>query len=124
MQTEPIKTQGQPKPEKRKRQKLSPTRLAEKLKRIRLDAGLTQAEMLIIINSFESEGNRARVSQYERGERVPSIVELFNYSKYWGVSLNTLADDNLDLPPQQSGLSAGGENQNIKWGKPLDGEKH
>lgn len=85
--------------ESEKRGELSPLRLAEKLKRIRADYGLTQGKMLLIINPTESdEGNRARVSQYETGIRVPSLVETYNYARFAGVTVETLLNDSLDLP--------------------------
>lgn len=82
-----------------KRGELSPTRLGAKLKQIRLDHQLTQGKMLIIVNPTEfTEGNRARISQYENGWRVPSPVEIYNYARFAGVSVEMLLDDNLDLP--------------------------
>ncbi len=85
--------------ESEKRGELSPLRLPEKLRRIRLDNGLTQGKMLLIINPTESdEGNRARVSQYENGARVPSLIEIYNYARFAGVTVETLLNDNLDLP--------------------------
>lgn len=74
-------------------------RLPEKLRGIRFDNGLTQGKMLIIINPTESdESNRARVSQYENGVRVPSLIEIYNYARFAGVTVETLLNDNLDLP--------------------------
>lgn len=85
--------------ESEKRGELSPLRLAEKLKRIRAEYGLTQGKMLLIINPTESdESNRARVSQYENGVRVPSLVEVYNYARFAGVTVEMLLNDNLDLP--------------------------
>lgn len=79
-------------PQPRKRQRLLPARLAEKLKRIRMESGLTQTEMLGIINPNETGGNnRARVSQYESHLRAPSLVEVCNYATHQNVP--------LDLPP-------------------------
>ena len=85
--------------ESKKRGELSPARLGEKLRRIREDYDLTQGKMLLIINPIEScETNRARVSQYENGTRVPSLVELYNYARFAGVTMETLVNDELDLP--------------------------
>lgn len=93
MQTNFIET------ETRKRGELAPARLGEKLRRIREDYDLTQGKMLLIINPTETcETNRARVSQYENGTRVPSLVELYNYARFAGVTMETLVNDELDLP--------------------------
>ncbi len=77
----------------------NPQRLGEKLKRIRLDGGLSQGKMLLIVNPDERTAhNRARVSQYERMKRIPSLIETHNYAQYAGVPVEVLIDDELDLP--------------------------
>ena len=89
------------KPNAEKRGELAPVRLAEKLKQIRKNIipKLSQGKMLLYINQRETlEGNRARVSQYELGRRVPSLVEIYNYAKFAGAPVETLLDDALDLP--------------------------
>ncbi len=88
------------KPNAEKRGELAPLRLPEKLKQIRKNIPkLSQGKMLLFINPKETlEGNRARVSQYERGLRVPSLIELYNYAKFAGAPVETLLDDALDLP--------------------------
>ena len=63
--------------------------------------------MVLIVNPYETEKNRARISQYERGERIPSTVEIFNYAKYFNISTDVLLDDELDLP---IGLCRAGRN--------------
>lgn len=84
----------------KQRGELAPLRLGEKLKQIRENVpGLTQGKMLLFINPNEKEeDNRARVSQYERSKRVPSLVETYNYAKFTGVPVETLLDDAIDLP--------------------------
>ncbi len=67
----------------RRRHRLAPARLGEKLKRIRTDYGLSQGTMLLVVNPTElTELNRARISQYEKGIRVPSPIELYNYARF------------------------------------------
>ena len=88
MQTEP-----------RNRKKLSPTRLPEKLLTIRRALDINQTKMLLIINPVEQSGNnRARVSQYELSERVPSLVEVQNYADAVKIGVEMLTNDHLDLP--------------------------
>jgi transcriptional regulator with XRE-family HTH domain len=82
----------------KKRNKLVPARLAGKLRQIRLNHNLTQAKMLVIVNPLETADNRARVSQYEKGTRIPSLVEIYNYAKFAGVAIEYLVNDDLDLP--------------------------
>jgi hypothetical protein len=46
----------------------------------------------------QSGNNRARVSQYERSLRVPSLVEVQNYANAANIGVELLTNDNLDLP--------------------------
>ena len=78
----------------------SPTksaRLAEKLKRIREELELSQSELLDRLG-FGEHLFRSNISQYERGQRIPSLPVLLEYSRLVNVDLSILIDDNLDLP--------------------------
>lgn len=84
-----------------------PARLGEKLKRIRENNNLSQGKMLLIINPKEqSQINRSRVSQYEKMQRVPSLVETQNYAQFAGVAVEVLINDELDLPANLTQKSA------------------
>ena len=74
-----------------------PARLADKLLHIREALGLSQSEMLRRIGK-EDSGHRNFISDYERGVRVPSLLEILAYARAAGVSMETLVDDGLDLP--------------------------
>lgn len=74
-----------------------PTRLAEKLLRIREALGLSQSEMLRRIGKEES-GHRNFISDYERGKRAPSLLEVLAYARAAGLTMDVLVDDNSDLP--------------------------
>jgi transcriptional regulator with XRE-family HTH domain len=74
-----------------------PERLAEKLRQIRLALGLSQPEMLRRLGLEESM-RYARISEYETGQREPSLLTLLAYSRVAGVHMEVLADDGLDLP--------------------------
>jgi transcriptional regulator with XRE-family HTH domain len=79
--------------------KISPTRstrLAQKLRQIRLDLDLSQTEMLERLG-FSEHLFRSNISQYERGARVPSPQVLLAYSRVAKVDLELLIDDNLTL---------------------------
>lgn len=87
-------------PQTERKGRSNPQRLGEKLRRIRQNGGLSQGQMLLIVNPDERTAhNRARVSQYERMKRIPSLIETHNYAQYAGVPVEVLIDDNLDLPP-------------------------
>lgn len=74
-----------------------PERLADKLLKVREALGLSQSEMLRQIGKEES-GHRNFISDYERGVRVPSLLEVLAYAQAAGVSMDVLVDDDLDLP--------------------------
>jgi transcriptional regulator with XRE-family HTH domain len=46
----------------------------------------------------EESGHRNFISDYERGVRVPSLLEVLAYARAAGVSMDALVDDDLDLP--------------------------
>ena len=82
----------------------SPTksaRLAEKLKRIRVELELSQSELLERLG-FSEHLFRSNISQYERGHRIPSLPVLLQYARLVNVDLSVLIDDKLDLPQKLS----------------------
>ena len=74
-----------------------PERLAEKLLQIRTALGLSQSELLKRLE-LEDTISYKRVSDYERGGREPTLLILLRYARAANVSLDALADDELDLP--------------------------
>ena len=80
----------------------SPTksgRLAKKLLKIRKGLKLSQNEILVRLG-FSEHLFRSNISQYERGDRVPSPPVLLEYARLANVDLAVLIDDDLDLPPE------------------------
>ena len=77
--------------------RIRPERLPEKLRQIRLALGLSQTEMLKRLG-LEEEMQYARISEYETGQREPSLLTLLEYSRVAGVHMEVLADDDMDLP--------------------------
>ena len=74
-----------------------PKRLGEKLLQIRNALVLSQTEMLKRLG-LEEEMQYARISEYETGQREPSLLTLLEYSRVAGVHMEVLADDEADLP--------------------------
>ncbi len=74
-----------------------PRRLAEKLLRIRLALGLSQSELVRLLG-LEDTISYKKISDYERGDREPSLIVLLQYSRAAGIHMEVLADDELDLP--------------------------
>ena len=74
-----------------------PERLAEKLLQIRVALGLSQSELLRRLD-LEDAISYKKISDYERGQREPSLIILLQYARVAGVSTDVLIDDWLDLP--------------------------
>lgn len=74
-----------------------PRRLAEKLLQIRLALGLSQSELVRRLQ-LEDTISYKKISDYERGNREPTLLILLQYAQSANVSTDVLIDDRLDLP--------------------------
>ncbi|HYG10002.1 MAG TPA: helix-turn-helix transcriptional regulator [Pyrinomonadaceae bacterium] len=77
--------------------RVKPERLGEKLRTIRDAFGLSQGELvkrLEAVNLIDAK----HVSKFELGEREPSLLVLLRYARLAGISIDALADDDLNLP--------------------------
>ncbi len=74
-----------------------PARLGEKLRLIRIGLGLSQSQMLKSLG-MDDEVYASAISGYEIGTREPPIPVLLKYARLGGVTMEEIADDNLDLP--------------------------
>lgn len=73
-----------------------PARLGEKLLQIRQALGLSQNQLIRRLE-FE-ELVQGTISAFESGGREPSLLVLLAYARAAGVSVETLIDDDLNLP--------------------------
>jgi transcriptional regulator with XRE-family HTH domain len=76
---------------------LNPKRLAEKLKRIRIQQNLSQNEILQKLG-FDGILFQGNISQYELGRREPPLPLLLAYARSVEINVDILIDDDLDLP--------------------------
>jgi transcriptional regulator with XRE-family HTH domain len=74
-----------------------PSHLGEKLLRIRNALGLSQDGMVERLSASDTLTS-ASISAYELGQREPPLAVLLEYARMANVYLDTLADDELDLP--------------------------
>ncbi|OLE53827.1 MAG: hypothetical protein AUG51_11090 [Acidobacteria bacterium 13_1_20CM_3_53_8] len=74
-----------------------PERLAEKLLQIRTALGLSQSEMIKRMGVEELIAQNT-ISEYELGKREPPLRILLQYARAANVTLEMLADDEMDLP--------------------------
>jgi transcriptional regulator with XRE-family HTH domain len=77
-------------------------RLGEKLLQIRLALGLSQSQMLKRLG-YEESVYYTRISDYERGQRVPPLPLVLEYARAAGVHMEDIVDDDLDLPSKLPG---------------------
>ena len=73
-----------------------PQRLAQKLAHIRKSIGLSQSEIVRLLDLDNLD--TCRISEYERNIREPSLITLLAYSYLVGITIDDLVDDNVDLP--------------------------
>jgi transcriptional regulator with XRE-family HTH domain len=75
-----------------------PKRLAAKLSQIRKALGLTQEQMVERLGQTITPVYVGHISGFESGKREPSLPVLLRYAKVAGVSVESLIDDDIDLP--------------------------
>lgn len=76
-----------------------PDRLAEKLRRLRIQLGYTLEEMAQALSRVKkSPPDKSHIHRFEAGIREPSLLVLLEYSRIAGVSLEALVDDESELP--------------------------
>ena len=77
--------------------RMKPKRLPEKLRQIRERLGLSQNGLIRRLG-FEDVLVQASISGYESGTREPPLPVLLRYSEISGVWVNSIIDDDRDLP--------------------------
>jgi transcriptional regulator with XRE-family HTH domain len=83
--------------------RLKPERLAAKLYAIREGLGLSQGGLVKQLDA-EDLIDAKHISKFELGEREPNLVILLCYARLAGISIDVLADDELDLPHKLAGM--------------------
>lgn len=75
-----------------------PQHLPAKLREVRRRLGLTQQLLLERLAGENPSLRVGHISEFEAGKREPSLRVLLAYARLAGLSLEMLADDELDLP--------------------------
>ena len=78
-------------------------RLGDKLLQIRRSLGLSQNGILRHLG-LEETLSRTIISNYELGEREPPLYVLLRYARAAGVCLDSIVDDEMDLPEKLPGV--------------------
>lgn len=79
-----------------------PLRLAEKLRQIRIQLGLSQTELLERMG-LAGAMHYGRISEYEQGKREPSLMTLLAYARTAAVHLEDIVADEFELPRKLPG---------------------
>ncbi len=74
--------------------KLKLENLPAKLRAVRNHLGLSQSQLAARLTLTPHYG---RVSEYERGRRVPSLLTLLGYARLGGIHVDDLIDDSVSL---------------------------
>jgi transcriptional regulator with XRE-family HTH domain len=77
--------------------RMKPKRLPEKLRQIRERLGLSQNGLIRQLG-FEGVLVQATISGYETGTREPPLPVLLRYSEVSGLWVNSIIDDEVDVP--------------------------
>ena len=72
-----------------------PVKLRHKLLAIRKRLGMSQTQMA---RALELKVHYSAVSNFEHGTREPDLLILLRYTRLAGVPMETLVDDELNLP--------------------------
>lgn len=75
-----------------------PKHLASKLRDIRERLDLTQGQMVKRLGKTGSSLQPGHISEFESGDREPSLLVLLQYARIAGVPMEVLVDDKISLP--------------------------
>lgn len=103
-----------------RRARYIPAKLPQKLIQIRISLGLTQQEMLGLLDLPDGI-LQTSISQYERGKIEPPIFVLLRYSEVANIWLEVLVRDDLELPEK---LPAKLKSEGIRSKKPYRSKKN
>jgi transcriptional regulator with XRE-family HTH domain len=76
-----------------------PKHLAAKLLQIRQSLGISQNELVKRLG-MQDQINYVFISKYETNKNEPPAQVLLAYARLVGIPVETLMDDDLDLPPE------------------------
>lgn len=74
-----------------------PKKLGKKMKQIRLNLGISQREIVTALNYTATPLRASQISQYEQGQREPTMMLVLAYARLAKVSVESLRDDKMKL---------------------------
>ena len=74
-----------------------PKKLGKKLLQIRTNLGMSQREIVKALKYHDTPLRASQISQYESGQREPTMMLVLAYARLASVSVECLIDDKLKL---------------------------
>lgn len=82
--------------------RVKPEKLGGKLKAIRAGFDDSFTQMATRLSDEKISVLRTDVSRFEKGLREPSLIILLRYAKLANITLEALADDEIEFPKSQT----------------------
>ena len=74
-----------------------PKKLGKKLLQIRMNLGMSQREIVKALKYHDTPLRASQISQYEQGQREPTMMLVLAYARLAGISTDVLIDDKIKL---------------------------
>jgi len=74
-----------------------PKKLGKKMKQIREGLGMSQREIVKALNYKDTPLRASQISQYENGNREPTMMLVLAYARLAGLPMECLVDDKMKL---------------------------
>jgi len=74
-----------------------PKKLGKKMRQIRERLGMSQREIVAALNYKDTPLRASQISQYENGQREPTMMLVLAYARLAKVSVESLIDDKMKL---------------------------
>jgi transcriptional regulator with XRE-family HTH domain len=75
-----------------------PKKLGKKLRQIREGLGMSQRQIVDALNYTATPLRASQISQYENGQREPTMMLVLAYARLAKISTDYLIDDKMKLP--------------------------
>jgi transcriptional regulator with XRE-family HTH domain len=79
------------------RRRAMPKKLGKKLLQIRMNLGMSQREIVKALKYHDTPLRASQISQYEQGQREPTMMLVLAYARLAKVSVESLIDDKMKL---------------------------
>lgn len=74
-----------------------PKKLGKKLRQIREGLGMSQRQIVEALNYKDTPLRASQISQYENGQREPTMMLVLAYARLAKVSVESLIDDKMKI---------------------------